>query len=153
MRLKKSRLTLNLVLPTLTGDLLPHANEGCYNEDFGQVRLYNRGPAGSVRYTSPNTLSTTLPDGFGRRLCGRAEWTMDSVVNPGFHQLLASARALHGRFLAAAALRVLDPDKKRTNAGIQWRFSSDRFNLFHIVQARRARKTRRPAKVLTRTSV
>jgi alpha,alpha-trehalose phosphorylase len=83
-------------------------------------------------------------------LCGRAEWTMDRIVNEGFPQLLAAQEQYMNDFWRRSDVRVRDirEDRaKRTTVEIQ---QAIRFNLFHILQASaRAESAGVPAKGMT----
>ena len=83
-------------------------------------------------------------------LCGRAEWTMDRVVNQGFPQLLASQEQYMEDFWRRSDVRVKDIREDRTKRSTVEIQQAIRFNLFHILQASaRAEDTGVPAKGLT----
>src|SRR6201987_321652 len=95
-----------------------------------------------VYHTSP----TALPE----ELCGRAEWTMDRVVNEGFQELLASQEQYLDDFWRRSDVRVRDIREDRTKRSTVEIQQAIRFNLFHILQASaRAEDTGVPAKGLT----
>ena len=84
------------------------------------------------------------------QLCGRAEWSMDRVVNQGFEQLLTSQEQYMNDFWRRSDVRVKgirEDLTKRSTVEVQ---QAIRFNLFHILQASaRAENTGVPAKGLT----
>ena len=73
-------------------------------------------------------------------LCGRAEWTMDRIVSQGFPQLLASQEQYMEDFWRRSDVRVKDIREDRTKRSTVEIQQAIRFNLFHILQARRAPK-------------
>src|SRR6201984_559840 len=78
-------------------------------------------------------------------LCGRAEWTMDRIVNQGFQQLRTTQEQYMEDFWRRRDVR--EERTKRSTVEIQ---QATRFNLFHILQASaRAEDADVPAKGLT----
>lgn len=143
---KDSRIVLchateksGLMLACATGHSLetacPHAYKSAYAEDFGQVAFTIDArpdcPIHLTKYMVYHTSPTASPD----ELCGRAEWTMDRVVNQGFEQLLAAQEQHLQDFWRRSDVRIRDirQDRiKRSTLEIQ---QAIRFNLFHILQA------------------
>jgi alpha,alpha-trehalose phosphorylase len=83
-------------------------------------------------------------------LCGRAEWTMDRIVNRGFQQLRATQEQYMDDFWRRSDVRVRDVREERTKRSTVEIQQATRFNLFHILQASaRAEDAGVPAKGLT----
>jgi alpha,alpha-trehalose phosphorylase len=128
----------------------PHAYKTVHTEDFGQVAFTIEGRPGSpihlTKYMVYHTSQTASPE----EVCGRAEWTMDRVMQQGFQPLLAAQEQYMDEFWRRSDVRVRDirEDRlKRTTVEIQ---QAIRFNLFHILQASaRAEDAGVPAKGLT----
>jgi alpha,alpha-trehalose phosphorylase len=146
----KSRLLLTCGTDHSLETSCPHAYKVAYTEDFGQVAFTVDArpdcPIHLTKYMVYHTSPTASPD----ELCGRAEWTMDRVMNQGFEQLLASQEHYLEDFWRRSDVRVRDirQDRiKRSTVEIQ---QAIRFNLFHILQASaRAEDKGVPAKGLT----
>src|SRR5262249_34759829 len=68
-------------------------------------------------------------------LCGRAEWTLDRVMNQGFQQLLASQEQYLDDFWRRSDVQVTDVREDRTKRSTVEIQQAIRFNLFHILQA------------------
>ena len=147
---EKSRMTLTCATDHALETACPHAYKAVHTEDFGQVAFTIEARPGCpihlTKYMVYHTSQTASPE----ELCGRAEWTMDRVMQPGVPAAARRPRAVHGRFLAPQRC----PDQgyredrtKRTTMEIQ---QAIRFNLFHILQASaRAEDAGVPAKGLT----
>ena len=147
---EKSRMTLACATDHALETACPHAYKAVHTEDFGQVAFTIEARPGCpihlTKYMVYHTSQTASPE----ELCGRAEWTMDRVMNQGFQQLLAAQEQYMDDFWRRSDVRVRDirEDRmKRTTVEIQ---QAIRFNLFHILQASaRAEDAGVPAKGLT----
>ena len=128
----------------------PHASKTVYNEEFGQVAFTIEAQPGCpihlTKYMVYHTSHTASPE----EVCGRAEWTMDRVMQQGFQPLLAAQEQYMEDFWHRSDVRIsaISEDRfKRTTVEIQ---QAIRFNLFHILQASaRAENAGVPAKGLT----
>jgi alpha,alpha-trehalose phosphorylase len=147
---EKSRLTLACATDHALETSCSHAYKVACSEDFGQVAFTIEArpdcPIHLTKYMVYHTSTTASPE----ELCGRAEWTMDRVMNQGFEQLLASQEHYLEDFWRRSDVRIRDirQDRiKRSTVEIQ---QATRFNLFHILQASaRAEDKGVPAKGLT----
>jgi len=147
---EKSRLTLTCATDHLLETSCQHAHKVAYTEDFGQVAFTIEAkpncPIHLIKYMVYHTSQTASVE----ELCGRAEWTMDRVVNQGFHQLLASQEQYMDDFWRRSDVRVRDAREDRTKRSTVEIQQAIRFNLFHILQASaRADDAGVPAKGLT----
>jgi len=147
---EKSRLTLTCATDHLLETSCQHAHKVAYTEDFGQVAFTIEAkpncPIHLIKYMVYHTSQTASVE----ELCGRAEWTMDRVVNQGFHQLLASQEQYMDDFWRRSDVRVRDAREDRTKRSTVEIQQAIRFNLFHILQASaRAEDAGVPAKGLT----
>jgi alpha,alpha-trehalose phosphorylase len=128
----------------------PHAYKTVHTEDFGQVAFTIEAQLGCpihlTKYMVYHTSQTASPE----EVCGRAEWTMDRVMQQGFQPLLAAQEQYMDEFWRRSDVRIKDirEDRvKRTTVEIQ---QAIRFNLLHILQASaRAENAGVPAKGLT----
>ena len=146
----KSHLTLTCATDHSLETSCPHAYKVAHAEDFGQVAftIDTRPdcPIHLTKYMVYHTSSTASPE----ELCGRAEWTMDRVMNQGFEQLLASQEQYLDDFWRRSDVRVRDIREDRTKRSTVEIQQAIRFNLFHILQASaRAEDRGVPAKGLT----
>ena len=128
----------------------PHAYKVAHTEDFGQVAFTIEArpdcPIHLTKYMVYHTSQTASAE----ELCGRAEWTMDRVMNQGFQQLLASQEQYMDDFWRRSDVRVRDIREERTKRSTVEIQQAIRFNLFHILQASaRAEDAGVPAKGLT----
>jgi alpha,alpha-trehalose phosphorylase len=147
---EKSRLMLTCATDNALETSCPHAYKVVHTGDFGQVAFTieaRRGcPIQLTKYMVYHTSQTASVE----ELCGRAEWTMDRVMNQGFQQLLAAQEQYMDDFWRRSDVQIRDVRKdrtKRTTVEIQ---QAIRFNLFHILQASaRAEDAGVPAKGLT----
>jgi alpha,alpha-trehalose phosphorylase len=127
-----------------------NAYKAVHTEDFGQVAFTIEARPGCpihlTKYMVYHTSQTASPE----EVCGRAEWTMDRMMQQGFQQLLAAQEQYMDDFWHRSDVRISDirEDRfKRTTVEIQ---QAIRFNLFHILQASaRAEHAGVPAKGLT----
>jgi alpha,alpha-trehalose phosphorylase len=146
----KSRLTLACATDHSLETSCPHSYATAYTEDFGQVAFTidarpNR-PIHLTKYMVYHTSPTAPPE----ELCGRAEWTMDRVMDQGFEQLLISQEQYLGDFWRRSDVQVRDIREDRTKRSTVEIQQAIRFNLFHILQASaRAEDVGLPAKGLT----
>jgi len=128
----------------------PHAYKAAHTEDFGQVAFTIQAQPGCpihlTKYMVYHTSQTASPE----EVCGRAERTMDRVMQQGFQRLLTAQEQYMDDFWRRSDVRISDfrEDRvKRTTIEIQ---QAIRFNLFHILQASaRAEHAGVPAKGLT----
>jgi alpha,alpha-trehalose phosphorylase len=147
---EKSRLVLTCATDHSLETSCPHSYKTAYGEDFGQVAFKIDArpdcPIHLTKYMVYHTSPTAPPE----ELCGRAEWTMDRVINQGFDQLLASQEQYLDDFWRRSDVRVRDIWEDRTNRSTVEIQQAVRFNLFHILQASaRAEGSGVPAKGLT----
>jgi alpha,alpha-trehalose phosphorylase len=147
---EKSRLTLACATDHALETSCPHACKVAYTEDFGQVAFTIDArpdcPIQLTKYMVYHTSPTASPE----ELCGRAEWTMDRVMNQGFEQLLASQEQYLEDFWRRSDVRVRDIRQDRTKRSTVEIQQAIRFNLFHILQSSAHAEDRGvPAKGLT----
>jgi alpha,alpha-trehalose phosphorylase len=147
---EKSRISLTCAVDHALETLCSNAHKVVHTEDFGQVAYTIEGrphcPIRLTKYMAYHTSDTASPE----ELCGRAEWTLDRVVNQGFDQLLTDQEQYMDDFWNRSDVQVRDVrvDRiKRSTVEIQ---QAIRFNLFHILQASAcAENAGVPAKGLT----
>src|SRR5215468_9872559 len=147
---EKSRLTLTCATDHAIETSCPHAYKVVHTGDFGQVAFTIEArpncPIQLTKYIVYHTSHTASAE----ELCGRAEWTLDRVMNEGFEQLLASQEQYLDDFWRRSDVRVRDVREDRTKRSTVEIQQAIRFNLFHILQASaRAEDTGVPAKGLT----
>ena len=147
---EKSRFTLACATDNALESSCPHSYRVAHTADFGQVAFTIEARAGCPIQLTKYMVYHASQTAGAEELCGRAEWTMDRVVNQGFPQLLASQEHYMDDFWRRSDVRIKDirEDRiKRSTVEIQ---QAIRFNLFHILQASaRAEDTGVPAKGLT----
>ena len=147
---EKSRLTLTCASDNALESSCPHSYKVAHTADFGQVAFTIEAQAGCPIQLTKYMVYHASQTACAEELCGRAEWTMDRVVNQGFQQLLASQEQYMDDFWRRSDVRIknIREDRiKRSTVEIQ---QAIRFNLFHILQASaRAEDTGVPAKGLT----
>jgi alpha,alpha-trehalose phosphorylase len=128
----------------------PHAYKAVHTEDFGQVTFTIEAQPGCPIHLTKYMVYHTSQMASPEEVCGRAEWTMDRVMQQGFQPLLAAQAQYMEDFWRRSDVRISDirEDRvKRTTLEIQ---QAIRFNLFHILQASaRAEHAGVPAKGLT----
>ena len=147
---EKSRLTLTCATDHLLETSCQHAHKVAYTEDFGQVAFTIEARPGCPIHLTKYMVYHTSQTASAEELCGRAEWTMDRVVNQGFQQLLASQEQYMDDFWRRSDVRVRDIREDRTKRSTVEIQQAIRFNLFHILQASaRAEDAGVPAKGLT----
>jgi len=145
-----SRLTLTCATDHLFETSCQHAHKIAYTEDFGQVAFTIQARANCPIHLTKYMVYHTSQTASVEELCGRAEWTMDRVVNQGFHQLLASQEQYMDDFWRRSDVQVQDTKEERTKRSTVEIQQAIRFNLFHILQAAaRAEDAGVPAKGLT----
>jgi alpha,alpha-trehalose phosphorylase len=147
---EKSQLTLACATDHSLETSCPHAYKVAYTEDFGQVaytiEALPDSPIRLTKYLVYHTSQTASVE----ELCGRAEWTMDRIVNQGFQQLRATQEQYMDDFWRRSDVRVRDVREERTKRSTVEIQQATRFNLFHILQASaRAEDAGVPAKGLT----
>ena len=147
---EKSRLILTCATDNAIETSCPHAYKAVHTGDFGQVAFTIEAPAGCpiqlTKYIAYHTSHTASAE----ELCGRAEWTLDRVMNQGFEQLLASQEQYLDDFWRRSDVQVRDVREDRTKRSTVEIQQAIRFNLFHILQASAlAEDTGAPAKGLT----
>jgi alpha,alpha-trehalose phosphorylase len=146
----KSQMILTCATDHALETTCPHAYQAVHTEDFGQVAFTIEAQPGCpihlTKYMVYHTSQTASPE----EVCGRAEWTMDRVMQQGFQPLLAAQEQYMEDFWHRSDVRISDirEDRfKRSTVEIQ---QAIRFNLFHILQASaRAENAGVPAKGLT----
>ena len=147
---EKSRLTLACATDHSLETSCPHAHKVAYTEDFGQVAFTIEARPGCPIHLTKYMVYHTSQTASAEELCGRAEWTMDRVMNQGFQQLLASQEQYMDDFWRRSDVRVRDIREDRTKRSTVEIQQAIRFNLFHILQASaRAEDAGVPAKGLT----
>jgi alpha,alpha-trehalose phosphorylase len=147
---EKSRMTLTCATDHALETACPHTYKAVHTEDFGQVAFTIEARPGCPIHLTKYMVYHTSQTASSEELCGRAEWTMDRVMNQGFQQLLAAQEQYMDDFWRRSDVQVRDirEDRlKRTTVETQ---QAIRFNLFHILQASaRAEDAGVPAKGLT----
>jgi alpha,alpha-trehalose phosphorylase len=142
---EKSRLTLTCATDHSLETACSYAHEVSYSEDFGQVAftidVQPDCPIHLTKYIVYHTSQTAS----AKELCGRAEWTMDRIVNQGFQELLASQEQYLDDFWRRSDVRVRDVREDRTKRSTVEIQQAIRFNLFHILRARKMRVCRQKA--------
>ena len=146
----KSQMILACATDHALETACPHASKVVHTEDFGQVAFTIEAQPGCpihlTKYMVYHTSHTASP----AEVCGRAEWTMDRMMQQGFQPLLAAQAQYMEDFWHRSDVRLSDirEDRvKRSTVEIQ---QAIRFNLFHILQASaRAENAGVPAKGLT----
>jgi alpha,alpha-trehalose phosphorylase len=147
---EKSRLTLTCAADHLLETSCQQVHKVAYSEDFGQVAFTIKARPDCPIHLTKFMVYHTSQTASVEELCGRAEWTMDRVVNQGFHQLLASQEQYMDDFWRRSDVRVRDTREERTKRSTVEIQQAIRFNLFHILQASaRAEDAGVPAKGLT----
>jgi len=147
---EKSRLILTCATDNAIETSCPHAYKVVHTGDFGQVAFTIEArpdrPIQLTKYIVYHTSHTASAE----ELCGRAEWTLDRVMNQGFEQLLASQEQYLDDFWRRSDVQVKDVREDRTKRSTVEIQQAIRFNLFHILQASaRAEDSGVPAKGLT----
>ena len=147
---EKSRLTLTCATDHAIETSCPYAYKVAHTEDFGQVAFTIETRSGCPIQLTKYMVYHTSDTASAEELCGRAEWTLDRVMNQGFEQLLASQEQYMDDFWRRSDVRVRDIREDRTKRSTIEIQQAIRFNLFHILQASaRAEDTGVPAKGLT----
>jgi alpha,alpha-trehalose phosphorylase len=147
---EKSRLTLACATDHLLETSCQHAHKVAYTEDFGQVAFTVEARPGCPIHLTKFMVYHTSQTALAEEVCGRAEWTMDRVVNQGFQQLLTAQEQYMDDFWRRSDVRVRDIREERTKRSTVEIQQAIRFNLFHILQASaRAEDAGVPAKGLT----
>jgi alpha,alpha-trehalose phosphorylase len=111
---EKSRLTLTCAADHLLETSCQQAHKVAYTEDFGQVAFTIKARPDCPIHLTKFMVYHTSQTASVEELCGRAEWTMDRVVNQGFHQLLASQEQYMDDFWRRSDVRVRDTREERT---------------------------------------
>jgi alpha,alpha-trehalose phosphorylase len=147
---EKSHLTVACATDHSLETACPHAHKVAHTEDFGQVAYTIEAlPDSPIRLTKYMVYHTSQTASV-EELCGRAEWTMDRIVNRGFQQLRATQEQYMDDFWRRSDVRVRDVREERTKRSTVEIQQATRFNLFHILQASaRAEDAGVPAKGLT----
>jgi len=147
---EKSRLTLTCATDNAIESSCSHAYKVVHTEDFGQVAFTIEARPGCPIQLTKYMVYHTSQTASAEELCGRAEWTLDRVMNQGFQQLLASQEQYLDDFWRRSDVQVRDVREDRTKRSTVEIQQAIRFNLFHILQASaRAEGTGVPAKGLT----
>ena len=146
----KSRLTLTCTSDNALESSCPHSYKVAHTADFGQVAFTIEAQAGCPIQLTKYMVYHASQTACAEELCGRAEWTMDRVVNQGFQQLLASQEQYMDDFWRRSDVRIKNIMEDRITRSTVEIQQAIRFNLFHILQASaRAEGTGVPAKGLT----
>jgi alpha,alpha-trehalose phosphorylase len=147
---EKSHLTLACATDHSLETACTHTHKVAHTEDFGQVAYTIEAlPDSPIRLTKYMVYHTSQTASV-EELCGRAEWTMDRIVNQGFQQLRATQEQYMDDFWRRSDVRVRDVREERTKRSTVEIQQATRFNLFHILQASaRAEDAGVPAKGLT----
>ena len=147
---EKSRFTLACATDNALESACPYSYKVAHTGDFGQVAFTIEARPGCPIQLTKYIVYHTSQTASSEQLCGRAEWSMDRVVNQGFEQLLTSQEQYMNDFWRRSDVRVKgirEDLTKRSTVEVQ---QAIRFNLFHILQASaRAENTGVPAKGLT----
>src|SRR2546428_8412943 len=146
----KSQMLLACATDHALETACPHASKAVHTEDFGQVAFTIEAqpecPIHLTKYMVYHTSHTASLEA----LCGRAEWTLDRVMQQGFQPLLAAQEQYMEDFWHRSDVRlsaIREDRVKRSTVEIQ---QAIRFNLLHILQASaRAEHAGVPAKGLT----
>src|SRR6516225_4808933 len=132
---EKSRMTLTCAIDHRLETACSNAYKAVYTEDFGQVAFTIEAKSGCPIHLTKYMTYHSSPTASPEELCGRAEWTLDRVIQLGFQQLLTAQEQYMDDFWRRSDVRVKDVSEdrvKRTPGEIQ---QAIRFNLFHILQA------------------
>jgi alpha,alpha-trehalose phosphorylase len=147
---EKSRLTLTCAVDNALETSCPHAYKVVHTQNFGQVAFTIEAQPNCPINLTKCMVYHTSQTASAEELCGRAEWTMDRVMNQGFQQLLASQEQYMDDFWRRSDVQVRDIREDRTKRSTVEIQQAIRFNLFHILQASaRAEDAGVPAKGLT----
>jgi alpha,alpha-trehalose phosphorylase len=127
-----------------------HTSKTVQREDFGQVAFMVAAKPGRAVNLTKWMVYHSSAAATDLELCGRAEWTLDRMMNEGFQPFLDAQEKYMDDFWRRSDVRVRDIREvriKRSTVEIQ---QAIRFNLFHILQASaRAESAGIPAKGLT----
>jgi len=147
---EKSRLTLACATDHSLETACSYTHKVSYTEDFGQVAFAINAQPNCPIHLTKYIVYHTSQTASAEELCGRAEWTMDRIINQGFQELLASQEQYMDDFWHRSDVRVRDVREDRTKRSTVEIQQAIRFNLFHILQASaRAEDAGVPAKGLT----
>src|SRR4029077_19206839 len=147
---EKSGFTLTCATDNALESSCPYSHKVAYTSDFGQVAFTVEAQPGRSIHLTKYMVYHTSRTASAEELCGRAEWTMDRIVNQGFSQLLASQEQYMEDFWRRSDVRVKDIREDRTKRSTVEIQQAIRFNLFHILQASaRTEDAGVPAKGLT----
>ena len=147
---ENSRLTLTCATDHVLEVPCPHSCKTVSSPDFGQAAFTIDAKPGCQLKLTKYMVYHTSQTASVEQLCGRAEWTMDRVVNEGFQQLLTSQEQYMDDFWRRSDVRIKDTSERRVKRSTVEIQQAIRFNLFHILQASaRAEEAGVPAKGLT----
>ena len=138
---EKSRLTLTCATDHALETSCAHAYKVVHSEDFGQVAFSVEAQPGCPIHLSKFMVYHTSPTAGSEELCGRAEWTMDRVVDQGFQQLLSAQEQYMDDFWRRSDVRVRDIREDRTKRRTVEIQQAIRFKLFTSCRPRRVPKT------------
>src|SRR3989442_257683 len=101
-----------MLLPCATDHALetacPHPSKAVHTEDFGQVAFTIEAQPGCpihlTKYMVYHTSHTASP----AEVCGRAEWTIDRMMQQGFQPLLAAQEQYMQDFWHRSDVRISD---------------------------------------------
>src|SRR2546428_285659 len=104
----KSQMLLACATDHALETACPHASKTVYNEEFGQVAFTIEAQPGCpihlTKYMVYHTSHTASPE----EVCGRAEWTLDRVMQQGFQPLLAAQEQYMEDFWHRSDVRLSD---------------------------------------------
>ena len=147
---EKTHMTLACATDHVLETTCTYADKTVHTEDFGQVAFTIQARSGCPIQVTKYMVYHTSQTASSEELCGRAEWTMDRVVNEGFQQLLSAQQQYMDDFWRRSDVRVKDVREERTKRTTVEIQQAIRFNLFHILQASaRAEDAGVPAKGMT----
>ena len=147
---ERSRLTLTCATDHALESSCGHSYKVACTPDFGQVAFTIDAKPGCPIQLTKYIVYHSSEQASPEELCGRAEWTMDRIVNQGFQRLLVSQEQYMDDFWRRSDVRIKDISEQRTRRSTVEVQQAIRFNLFHILQASaRAEELGVPAKGLT----
>src|ERR671931_662280 len=86
----------------------PHAYKAVHTEDFGQVAFTIEAQPGCPIHLTKSMVDHTSQTASPEEVCGRAEWTMDRVMQQGFQPLLDAQAQYMDEFWRRSDVRVRD---------------------------------------------
>jgi alpha,alpha-trehalose phosphorylase len=132
---ERSRLTLTCATDHALESSCGHSYKVACTPDFGQVAFTIDAKPGCPIQLTKYIVYHSSEQASPEELCGRAEWTMDRIVNQGFQRLLVSQEQYMEDFWRRSDVRIKDISELRTRRSTVEVQQAIRFNLFHILQA------------------